>query len=173
MRGRWVQSRTPWGWLGSYGFVGFTRARPGGSWVHLGWFGSLARALVVIGFITGRLVHLRAPWFWFGSSGVVQFTHARLGVREIHAGPLACALGVVGFMRVHSRAPCGLLGLSRVFGFIHLCHRVVGFINVLWVQSHAPWGSLGSLAHAQWIVGFIGVVWFTRALPGGHWIHLG
>ena len=46
----WGHSRAPFGWLGSSGVVGFTRARPGDHWVRPGSFRSLARALGIIRF---------------------------------------------------------------------------------------------------------------------------
>ena len=41
--------------------------------------------------------------------------------------------------------------------------RVVGFIRGRWVDSGAPWGSLGSS----------GMVGFTPVRPGDLWVHLG
>ena len=44
--------------------VAFTRAYPGCHSVHYMSFGSLARALGVVGYIRSRWVHSRALWRW-------------------------------------------------------------------------------------------------------------
>ena len=86
----WVHSGSPWGSLDSCWFVGFTRIRPGGRWVHLESFGSLAFALEVVGFIR---VRPKDHWVDARSFGSLRFT-----------------LGVFQFIRgrwVHSGSPLG------------------------------------------------------------------
>ena len=90
---------TPWGSLGSSGFVHFTRVRPGGSWVHPGSLGLLEFALGVVGFTQGRSVHSGSPWgslvhpgtlgslgFALGAVGVVGLTQVRPGNLWVHPG---------------------------------------------------------------------------------------
>ena len=63
---RWVDLATPLGLSGSFGFVGFVRARLCGRWAHLGSLGSFGRALVVVVFIRAqpvcRWVHSCTSW---------------------------------------------------------------------------------------------------------------
>ena len=80
-----VRTCTPWGSLGSFGFIWFLRVRPGGHLVCLGssaWFGSRVRvsgsfgscgwALEVVGFDGVRLVRRGAPLRSLDSSGFVR-----------------------------------------------------------------------------------------------------
>ena len=78
IRSCWVYSHTLLGSLGSFGVVGFARARPGGysvypwllgslvhhgcRWVHPGSLGSLSLAMGDFGYIWGRCVHQGALW---------------------------------------------------------------------------------------------------------------
>ena len=60
----------PWGSLGSFGFIEFFRARPGGRRPHAGSLGSFEGALGVVGFIRalpGVVVFIRVRWVHSGA----------------------------------------------------------------------------------------------------------
>ena len=140
--------------FGSFGFVWFIPARPGGCRVHSGWYGcapgvaGFIQSLLVhsgeplgssgsfqIRFIRVRLVHSGAPWFSFG---FVWFIGAYQGggrVQLVSFGSFGRAEGVIrarrGIRRVHSVS----------FGTFERARVVVGVIRV---HSWAPRGSSGS-----------------------------
>ena len=104
----------------------------------------------------------------------------RPGNRCVHTGSFACALGDVMFIRcrcvlslapwpffvfwrglwVHSRAPCGSLGSSRVVGITRARPGFLLFIRGRWVHSRPPWVSLSSSG-------------VTRGQHWGRWLHPG
>ena len=69
IRGSWIHSGTPWGYL-----------------VHPGSLGSLRFALGVAGFFRAGWVDTGSPLGSMGSSGVVGFTGVRPGGRWVHSG---------------------------------------------------------------------------------------
>ena len=103
--------------MGSFGFVGFIRVRPGCYRVHSDSLGSFGHAIGVDEFIrvrSGSCVSL--GYIGFISLRVVMF----MKVGWVHSGAprgaLRCSLGVVGFNRVNSEAPwrsSGSLGFIR------------------------------------------------------------
>ena len=181
--------------LGSFGIVGFTRVRPGGRCVHVGSFGPLVRALVVVGSIRGRLVSLARALGSLGAFVVVGFTRARPEGLWVHAGSfglLACALvhagslgssGVTfacpGVRRVHRGSLGSLARALWVVGFTGACPGgccvhpgsfayamgVVWVIRGCWVHTRFPWGSLGLLAR------YLVVVLFPCVCHGGRLVH--
>ena len=126
--------------------------RPGGLWVHPGWFGSLWSALGALGLCES-----------LSSSEVVRFTLVRRGGHCVHPGSLGslgCTLGVVRFFQGGTRV--------RARGrWVH--HGSLGFLGVVlivrsrWIHSYAPWGLLRST----------GVVRFTRERTVVRWVHAG
>ena len=73
--------------------IGFSRVRPGGSWVQPGSLRSLGFALGVVGFalcvvefIRGSCVHLVSRWVLLDSFRVVGFTRVSPGGRWVHSG---------------------------------------------------------------------------------------
>ena len=155
----WVHSGATWGSSGSFRFVGFIRARPGGRCVRSGSLGSFMHGLGDIGFI-----------------GFVWFTLAHLMGRRVHLGSVGLfwradsvvgpfsGLDVVGFNWVSWVHSCSLSGSLGSFG----CDLgVVGFVQALpgcrCIHFGASWGSSGSF-------GFVG---FFRARQCGRWVHSG
>ena len=77
---RWVDLVSSMGLSGSFGFVGFIWAHPGGRFL-----GSFGRAMGVVVFIRARFVefifarpgrrsvHWSAPWCWLGSFVFVEY----------------------------------------------------------------------------------------------------
>ena len=124
--------------FGLCGVVGFTLMHRGRGWVHPGLLGSPGSALLGVGFMRGRWVHPKwhsgTPWGSLGSSGVVGFPRIRPVGGCVHPcplGSLACALGVVAFIRgrwVHSGATRGSLRSSVVVGFTRVHPGVFEFI---------------------------------------------
>ena len=118
-----------------------------------------------------------------GSIWAVSFASICRGGRWVHLGSLGSlsrALVVVGFRWghwIHSRAPQGFLGSSRVvvftlqrpgvyprsLGSLASSLRILGFILRRWVHSSSPLVSFGS----SWVVAF------TLACAGGRWVHPG
>ena len=112
----WVHSGATWGSSGSFRFVGFIRARPGGRCVRSGSLGSFMHGLGDIGFIgfvwftlahlMGLRVHLGSVGlFWRADSVVGPFVlvNKRPRCRRVQLGflgSLVLALGVIGFIRV-------------------------------------------------------------------------
>ena len=102
-------------WLGSFGFVGFSRALHGSRWVNWSrpW-----KSLCSFG---------RALWSE-DSYGFVGFIRARSGGSRLHLGslwPFGRVLGVVGFIGVgwvHLEAPLVSSGSFAFFGFIRARH---------------------------------------------------
>ena len=110
------------------------------------WFGSLLRALGLVVFIIGRWVHSRMPWLFLCSSGVVGFSCVSRW----------CSCGTSRFV--------GLTGGYSGGPWVHTGWLgVVGFIQVGWVHSCAPWSPWSSS----------GVFVFTCVHSGGRWDHLG
>ena len=93
---RWVDFASPLGLSGSFGFVGFMRARPGCPFGRTEW---------VVGRPGGRSVHWSAPLGTFVSAIVViVYIQARHALRLLHSVSLESygrANWVVGFIRVH------------------------------------------------------------------------
>ena len=155
--------------------------------------GSLSRALGVVGFIRDLVFTCVFPGLWVHSLSQCECVHPG------SLGSLANALGVIGFVRgrsVHSRAPWGPLGSSRVLEFTcarsrgHWVHAaslgslscvlvVVGFIWARWIHSREPLGSLDSSE----VIAITDVQpWFLLVLPGTlgaigfmqcRWVHSG
>ena len=179
IRGRRVHSGSPsCGSFSSSRVVGLTRIRPVGDWVHPASLGSLAFAVGVVGFFRCRWVH--SGW----SSGVVGFTRLRPGGGYVNQGSLDSlkfalvdahlgsigslnfALGVTGFMRVHSGSPWGRWVHQESLGSLR------SPLGSLGSQAFAP-GSLGALSFALRGFGLFGVVRFTRDRPWCRWVHAG
>ena len=154
----------PWVLLGSSGVIGFIVSRHGSFWVYLGSLCSRRCALGFVRLIRGRLVHSRAcaiavPGFICGS-----WVNSRAPSESL--GSLPSARGVVGFTPTSAGGLWLIRGRWVHFGcrWVHpmslgslACPQgVVGFIQVRWFHSHAPWGSIGSFR----------VVVFDRARRG-------
>ena len=143
IRLHWVGSGEPWGSSGSFGFVGFIRARIG---IHSGLFGSLECAME---FIQARLGGGRRSGANRGSLGLfgfVGFIRARTGGRRFHS----CSLGSFGHALVST---CS-------FGFVRALHG----------GRRVHSGSLGSSMRALGVVGFVG---FIRARQGCRLVNYG
>ena len=203
IKGRRVHWSTPWGPSGSSGVAGFTGVRPGGRLVHPLSFGC---AVVIVWFIRGGWIHWSAPWGSSGSSGSLGTLWCVLEIVVFIQGSWfhwGCALGVIGFIRVHPRS-LGSLRVGTGGSRFHPCSQdtlvcalgVVGFIRDHWVHWRAPGklsvhpGSLKSLGCVLAFVGFIrsrlvhgdaplgpsgssGVVGFTGVRPWCRWVHPG
>ena len=158
--GRWVNLGVLLESMGSSGVVTFTRVLPGSRWVHPGLLGSLARVLGFIDRLVG-VTRARPGCHWVLQRAFASLARA-LGVDPGSFASLACALGVIVFIRCHwvhlhtpPRGRCVHLGSLSSFT------RPKGVIRGRWVQLRASWGSLCS----SFVVGF------TRACPGGRWVH--
>ena len=174
LQDHWVDSGAP---CGSFGFVVFIRARPGGGWVHSG----------SIGF---NRVRPGCQWVHSGSFvcalGVIQVRSVNSGVLGGSLGTFGCAVGVVGFVQVrlvHSCAPWGLLSsFGCALGFIRVrLVRPGGHSVHSGASSAAPCGSLASFVFIRCIrvrsgghSGVsLGLFWFNRVRPGGRCVHSG
>ena len=94
---------------------------------------------------------------------VVGFTRVRHKVHPVLLCSLHRALEVDGFIRcrwVHSRAPWGSLGLSRVVGFTRTPR---GSLGISVVVEFSPCVSLGSSGNFR----------FARLCTGGLWVYPG
>ena len=139
LQDHWVDSGAP---CGSFEFVVFIRARPGGGWVHSG----------SIGF---NRVRPGCQWVHSGSFvcalGVIQVRSVNSGVLGGSLGTFGCALGVVGFVQVR---------------LVHSC--ALGVVEFVRVRPRVHSGSLGA---PWWAFDSFRCVWLVRLRPAGHWLH--
>ena len=140
----------------------------GTRWGSLVSFGSIGRALVVVGFIQVRLVHSGAPLGSLGSYAFVSFKRAQPGSRWVHSGSLGSfrrSLVVIGFICIRlvnwgsfgsfRRVP-GVVGLIRVHSHsFRSFGRVQGLVLFIWVRLWIHSVSFGSLRRALGVDGFI------------------
>ena len=136
----------------SFGFIGFTRARPSGRRGLSGTLGSLGLAL--------------------GSSGTFGFFRACIGGHLFPLGAFGSfrrTLGIVRCIRVHSGTPW-VLSILFVFVWLNQARLwIVAFIWVRWVHSGT---SLGCWLHSGLLCSFgraLGVIGFIRF----RWVHSG
>ena len=172
IRGNGVNSRTPWGSLGSFSRPSCLWVHPGslgsitralgslgttwvfelarvGTWVDQGSFGSLPCALGVVEFIRCIWVHLRVHWRSLDSYWGVEFADTRPVVHLGTFGSVACTLVLVGFIRA-LLCSLGLCGFGR---FTRSLFGVIVFIQHGCVHSRAPLGDFlfvcGGLVHSH------------------------
>ena len=163
--------------LGSFGFVWYILACPGGRWVHSG---SFSRALDVAEFIRApcepfafawfvgarpgcRLAHSGAPCEWLGSFAFVWFIREHPLYRWVRTGSFGSfgrTLGVGSFMCV--------VGFIRAFVWYNRAR-----IGSRLVHSGTPAVFVCNLvrlgAHFESLVSFA-FVWFIRSRAGVPWL---
>ena len=142
--GRRFHSSAPWGSLGSFGFVGYIRERPG-------W--SFRRALRFVGFIPFRYGHTGAP---LGSSGLCVFAWFIRACPGYDSDSFWRALDVIGLIQ---GLPLGFVVFIRARP---VCHS-----GVLPWSRRGHSGSLGSFRRALGVVDFIPVRWFHSCVSRG------
>ena len=152
LRDCWVLLHAPWGSLGSSRVVGLLSARPWGRCVFSVSLSSLAYALVVVSFTLACPGSHYRP---FGSLAYTLAVFVLIRCRWVFVRkPLGGSCGTSGFV--------GLAGGYSGGRWVHPGWLgVVGFIQVRWVHSCAPWSPWGSS----------GVFVFTCVHSGGRWVH--